>query len=36
MKTKTKPATARIKSLLEELLVFSLNLYSVKGKDKTH
>ena len=33
MKSKTEPATNRIKRLLELLSSYSLNLYYIKGKD---
>ena len=34
LKSKTEPATPRIKRLLEVLSAYSLNLYYMKGKDK--
>ena len=33
LKSKTEPATARIKRLLEVLSTYSFNLYYMKGKD---
>ena len=33
LKSKTEPATTRIKRLLEVLSAYSLNLYYMKGKD---
>ena len=33
MKSKTKPATTRIKTLLEVLSSYSFNLYYIKGKN---
>ena len=33
LKSKTEPATPRIKRLLEVLSAYSFNLYSMKGKD---
>ena len=33
LKSKTEPATTRIKRLLEVLSAYSFNLYSMKGKD---
>ena len=33
MRNKVKPATTRIKSLLEHLSSYSFNLYYIKGKD---
>ena len=35
LKSKTEPATTRIKSLLEVLSAYSFNLYYMKGKDMT-
>ena len=33
LKSKTEPATSRIKRLLEVLITYSFNLYYMKGKD---
>ena len=35
MKSKTEPASTRIKRLLEVLSVYSFDLYYMKGKDMT-
>ena len=35
MKSKTEPASTRIKRLLEVLNAYSFNLYYMKGKDMT-
>ena len=33
LKSKTKPATPRVKTLLEVMSAYSFNLYYMKGKD---